>query len=165
MKIFTKNKVYVQINDLIWLNLMDLAIPKPIKDKLFLISYKVISGNINRYEFVNFEDINTINFFREIDWILDYDEVKDLTFIELLNTSKNIEDKANIIVRSYNLMNQYDKIKNHHLKQQHEYLNIKWFAVRDFILFKYGILKFNLPNEVTYNNRMSKRHRKTLMQN
>ena len=58
MKIITENAAYVQKND------------------------------NNRYEFVKFEDKNEIEFFKNLDWMVDYNSVKDLNEEDFLNLEK-----------------------------------------------------------------------------
>ena len=78
MKIITDNAAYVQKNDLMYLNSSSLAIPGSIYMKVFGWGITVINDR-NRYEFVKFEEDSEIEFFKDIDWMIDYNEVKDLT--------------------------------------------------------------------------------------
>ena len=75
MKIITDNAVYVQKNDIAYLNQTDLAIPASIFMKIF--GNDIVDDN-NRYEFIKFDTPEEIEYFRNIDWMIDYNEVKNL---------------------------------------------------------------------------------------
>ena len=82
MKILKDNKIYVQKNDMAYLNSSELDIPASIYMKVYGKGITIID-NSNRYEFIEFTDPKEIEFFQGLDWIVDYDEVKDLTEEEL----------------------------------------------------------------------------------
>ena len=76
MKIVTNEAIYVQKNDLVFLNQTDIPIPASIFMKAFGKGATIINYN-NRFDFVKFEDSKEIEFFKNMDFILDYDLVKD----------------------------------------------------------------------------------------
>ena len=79
---------------------------------------------------------------------IDYDSVKDLSLYKLILYSNNIKSECNNFIKTYNKMDYYDKIRNANLKDDINYLNIKWFNIRDYILYRIGIIKHDLPNVV-----------------
>ena len=78
MKIITDSVAYVQKNDIAFLTQTDRAIPASIFMKVFGNGIVIIDDS-NRYEFVEFEAPEEIEFFKSIDWMIDYNEVKDLS--------------------------------------------------------------------------------------
>ena len=90
MKIFKDNSVYVQKNDMVYLNQTDIPIPASIFMKVFGNGITIIDER-NRYEFVKFEAPEEVEFFQNQDWIVDYNEIKNLINkhkIEEINISK-----------------------------------------------------------------------------
>lgn len=77
MKIIKDNAIYVQKNDIGFLNQTDLEIPMSIYLKVFGNGIVVIN-NKNKYEFVKFDEEVEIRFFKEQNCIIDYDTIKDL---------------------------------------------------------------------------------------
>lgn len=148
MKISSNNNIYIQVIDLLWLNTLNIDMPDIIKRKLFKVSYNLINGSINNTDFIYFDSNEIIKYFNNLDWIIDYNEVKDLSLIELINYSNDIKNKCNNLIKKYNKMNYYDKLINSSIKDEINYLNIKWFGIRDYILFKIGIIKYMLPEDI-----------------
>ena len=64
MKIITSEAVYVQKNDIGFLNQTDLSIPASIFLKVFGNGITIID-NSNRFEFVKFEEESEIDFFKK----------------------------------------------------------------------------------------------------
>ena len=50
-----------------------------------------IINDSNRYDFVKFDEESEIEFFKGLDWMIDYNEVKDLSEDEIIKLAKNIE--------------------------------------------------------------------------
>jgi len=71
-----KEKIYVQKNDIMYLNQTDLSIPASIFMKIFGNGVTIID-NSNRFEFVEFTNSHEIEFLKNIDWIIDYNKVKE----------------------------------------------------------------------------------------
>ena len=148
MKIYYNNKIYVQVIDLMWLRTLNINIPYVIREPLVVTSYKLINGKIKNSDFICFDDEKIIKYFYELDFIIDYDSVKDLSLYKLILYSNNIKSECNNFIKTYNKMDYYDKIRNANLKDDINYLNIKWFNIRDYILYRIGIIKYDLPNGV-----------------
>ena len=73
-----KEAVYVQMQDIMYLsNETDMPIPATIFEKVF--SGVTIVTDANRFDFVKFEEEHEIKFFRELDFVIDFDQYKDLT--------------------------------------------------------------------------------------
>ena len=98
MKIITNNSVFVQKNDIAYLNQSDLAIPASIFMKVFG-SGVVIIDDSNRYDFVEFNAPEEIEFFKGIDWMIDYNQVKDLSEKETIALGQSIAEEKNEIAQ------------------------------------------------------------------
>lgn len=142
-------KIYVQKNDIVYLNQTDLGIPASIFMKIFGNGI-VIINNRNRFEFVEFTNSHEIEFFKNIDWIIDYNEIKELSEDEIMKLANEMLHKQNEIADKYNNMNPEDKKNNQDMLFQHETLDFKIYSLRDFLWFKQGHLKMELPEGIEY---------------
>ena len=149
MKIITENAVYVQKNDITYLNHTDLPIPASIFIKVFGNGVVIIDDS-NRYEFEKFEDNHEIEFFKRLDWIVDYNSVKDLSDDEIIEIGKSIAQSKNQIAKQFNSMSENERKENLEMVTQCELLDFKMYSLRDILWFKQGHLKMTLPEGVDY---------------
>lgn len=149
MKIINNSKVYVQKNDIVQLTSTDLEIPASIFMKIFGNGVVIIDDS-NRYEFVEFEDPKEIQFFADIDWMVDYNKVKDLSEEEIINLGQGIQQERNEIAEKFNSMKPEERQKHMDMYDQCELLDFKTFSLRDILWFKQGHLKIELPEDVEY---------------
>ncbi len=147
MKIVMDQAVYVQKNDIAHLNQSDLPIPASIMMKVFGGEVVIIDDR-NRYEFIKFEDEKEIEFFRQIDWMVDYNEVKDLSDEEFIKLAQTIAHEKNTIAKKYNAMSMQERRKHSEMVTQCELLDFKIYSLRDVLWMKQGNLKIQLPKEV-----------------
>ena len=112
MKIITDNAVYVQKNDIYYLQQTGLEMPASIFFMNLFDSDKVVFDDINKYKFVKFENPREIEFFNSIDWIIDYNEVKDLSEKEIIMLVQSFEDKINRIAEKFKSMSSEQKKQN-----------------------------------------------------
>jgi hypothetical protein len=150
MKIITNDAVYVQKNDIALLNSdFDLPIPASIFNKVYGNGIVIIDDQ-NRYDFVKFEEKSEIEFFKGIDWMIDFNEVKDLNEEEFFSLGQSILDEKNTIARKFNAMSAKEKKKNMHMYTQCELLDFKIYSLRDILWFKQGFIKMTLPDDIDY---------------
>ena len=149
MKIITENAVYVQKNDITYLNHTDLPIPASIFIKVFGNGMVIIDDS-NRYEFEKFEDNHEIEFFKRLDWIVDYNSVKDLSDDEIIEIGQSIVQSKNQIAQQLDSMSEDQRKENLEMLTQYELLNFKMHSLRDILWFKRGDLKMTLPEGVDY---------------
>lgn len=147
MKIITDNAVYVQKNDIAFLNQTDLAIPASIFMKVFGSGIVIIDDS-NRYEFVEFEAPEEIEFFKGIDWMIDYNEVKDLSEEETMALGQSIAEMRNSIAQKFNSMPPEKRKRNMNMVSQCELLDFKFYSLRDVLWFKQEHIKIELPEGV-----------------
>ncbi len=149
MKIITENAVYVQKNDIAYLTHTDLPIPASIFTKVFGNDIAIIDDS-NRYEFEKFEDAREINFFKKLDWIVDYNLVKDLSDDEIIKMGQSVAQLKNQIAQKFNSMSEGEREKHLDMVTQCELLDFKIYSLRDILWYKQGHLKMTLP--VSFDN-------------
>ena len=149
MKIVTNNAVYVQKDDMIALNETDLPIPTSIFNKVWGIGITIIDGS-NRYEFIKFEEEHEIEYFKELDWIVDYNELKDLDEAGFIALGEKAAQEQQDIAEKYNFMTKEEQNKNQDLVSRHQMLTFKIYSIRDVLWFKQGHIRFELPEGIEY---------------
>ena len=111
MKIISDGAVYVQKNDIAYLNSTDLSIPVSIFMKVFGFGLTFIDDS-NRYYFIKYEEDSEIEYLKGLDWMIDYNEVKDLSDDEIISLGQSIADKKNSIASKFNAMSNEEKNNN-----------------------------------------------------
>ena len=149
MKIITENAVYVQKNDIAYLTHTGFSIPASIFVKVFGNGIVIIDDS-NRYEFEKFENNSEIAFFKGLDWIVDYNSVKDLSDDEIIKMGLSITQTRNQIALQFNSMSEDERKKNLDMVTKCELLDFKMYSLRDILRFKQGHLKMTLPEGVDY---------------
>ena len=134
-------------NDIAYLHHTDLPIPASIFMKVFGNGIVIIDDN-NRYEFEKFEDASEIEFFNGLDWIVDYNSVKDLSDDEIIEMGQSIAQSKNQIAQQFNSMSEEERKENLGMVTQCELLDFKMYSLRDILWFKQGHLKMAFPEDV-----------------
>ena len=148
MKILINNKIYVQKNDIAYLNSTDIPIPASIFLKVYGKGVTIIDGS-NRYEFIEFSDPKEMSFFQGLDWIIDYDEVKCLSEEELIQLGQTVAAEKNRKADEFNGKSQKYRRENYERTMaEQELYDFKMYSIRDMIMFKKGELDFPLPKGV-----------------
>ena len=159
MKIITDSACYVQRNDLGFLNTTSYSIPASIFNKAFNNSCTIINDR-NRYDFVKFDEESEIEFFRSLDWIVDYNDVKDLTDSEIYELTKVVRKEHEKIAHSYNDMSNEDKANNYCMVIKCNLLEFKFYSLRDILWFKQGHIRMNFPSGFQIERVKRKKHKR-----
>lgn len=149
MKVFANNKVYVQKNDLAYFmrGTEGVSIPSSIIDKVFGEIFIVTDEN--RYEFIEFSSPKEIEFFRNCDWMIDYNMFDEMTEEEIVNYGCQINDERNKIAAAFNALDDKQKEKQYtQTLTKIQLLEFKMASVRDVLWHKQGHLKFDLPKGI-----------------
>ncbi len=153
MKIIRGDKVYVQNIDLT--NLLDavsgleLSCPKEIFEQVFGEIF--ICNSNNQYQFREFNGKETVSFFESLDYIIDYDKLKDLSEDELLTVAEHICEERNNLARTYNnICENADEKSIGRLRTQVILKEYKLTSLRDLLWFKQGHIKMTLPDGIPY---------------
>ena len=152
MKIIKDNKIYVQHCDIAHLmealSGLKISCPNYIMNKCFSTGFICIRDN--QFDFIEFEGLEAVEFFRSLDYIIDYTEVKDLSEEELIQLENNINKEINNIVDEYNKMSEEDKNKNYEKAiTKCNLLKYKMISVRDFLYLKQKHIEIKLPTQET----------------
>ena len=123
MKIFHTEKgkevVYVQMQDIMYIsNEIDIPIPASIFTKVF--TGVTIINDSNRFKFVRFAEKHEVEFFKNLDFILDYDKYKDLNNENFEKEVQKLVNQANEIAKKWNSMNEKEREKNYPILEKHE---------------------------------------------
>lgn len=147
MKIITNDAAYVQKNDIAYLNQTDLDIPASIYLKACETETFIVDDS-NRYEFIRFNKSDEIQFFKNQDWILDYNQVKDMTEDELIEYCERIITQYNELAETFNALSEQEQMQNTELDMQCDLLAFKLFSLQEFIFYRKGLLEMQLPSEL-----------------
>ena len=147
MKIITDDAVYVMKNDL---KQLFIANSNEMFRKIFNNIILVIDDS-NRYEFEKFDGQREMDFFKGTDWMVDYNDVKDLSKEELEQMCQDIADKRCQITHEFRLMPEDERKKNAQaIELPCTLLDFKMISLRDILWFKMGRLSITLPEGVDY---------------
>lgn len=142
MKLFhTENGrevVYVQMQDIMQLNQSDMFIPASIYSKGI-----TIVDDSNRFKFVRFDNEQEVDFFKKIDFILDYDYYKNFTDRQLDKEWKKYAIQANEIAKRWNSISPNERNQNKNLLQEHENLEYMLSFLSEIYAIKHG--KMSMP--------------------
>ncbi len=115
-----KEVVYVQMQDIMYLYNSDAPIPASIYAKAFTSVTNI--NNSNRFNFVKLDEEDEVSFFKNLEFVIDYDKYKDLTDEELEEEVKKLGIKANEIAEKWNNMAKKERKQNNNLLQNHKKL-------------------------------------------
>lgn len=149
MKIITNDAVYVQKDDIIHLYQSDLFIPESVFMKFF-DGESVVINDSNRYDFVKFEEKPEMEFFQNIDWMIDYNEVKDLNEDEFISVGQKIARDKNELAQIINSMPKSEKQRYMATVNKYELLEHKLYSLRNVLWFKQGHIFIRLPEGIDY---------------
>ena len=147
MKIFNtedgKKKVYVQLNDVMMIMQYESIIPAEVMAKHFTKIFIVTDEN--RFEFVEFTDLLTIEFFEQCDWIPDYKKYKDLAQVQIIESGQQIAEKINEFAAKWNSMTIEQRENNQKMSFEHEKLEFKRHSLAEILWTKQGHRNIPFP--------------------
>lgn len=149
MKIICEDKVYVQKRDIFNLYQSDTPVPVSIYLKVFKDEY-IVFDDKTKYEFIEFDEDEEIEFFRNINWMIDYNDIKDLPLEEIAKMAEEVVNKHNKLAKKYNSMPLNKRVRNNEILRQIDLLDYKIDSYTNFILFREKKIKYDLPEDVSY---------------
>lgn len=155
MKIITENNAYIQKNDIAYLNNTTLPIPASIFLAIFSEGVVMIT-DLNRNDFLEFTNPDDIEYLKSLDWIIDYNEVKDYSLAQLQDLGASILGELHQLNDTISLYSESENENKAELELKHELLKYKLMSLRDISLYKQGKLKLELPNEENNRTRYKK---------
>lgn len=138
-----KESVYVQMQDMMQLNQMDILIPASIYLKVF--KGITIVDDSNRFDFVRFDEEYEVKFFKELEFVIDYDKYKDFTDEQLEEEYQKLAIKADEIAKKWNSMQVNERKKNSNLLQEHENLGYMLNFLSEIYAIKHGKRSMSFP--------------------
>lgn len=143
-----KEVVYVQMQDLAYLiHETDLSVPASIFMKVF--SKPVITTDENRFNFVKFDEEHEIKFFKNLNFIIDYMQYKDLTDEQLEKEWSKIVGELNGIAKNRNRMSTKEREKNVALYEKHHNLEYMLKFIKEIYDVKHHTRTMPFPDFVT----------------
>jgi hypothetical protein len=147
MKIFNvengKEKVYVQMNDMGYLNSTDIPVLASIYLKVF--DKPTFISDDNRMEFISFDDPSEVEYFKGLDFILDYGSYKKLSLDELETKGQELLKQQREKAEKFNELSDEGKRENEHLIQECENLDYMISYVQEFYWLKNGQKTMSFP--------------------
>ena len=146
MKVFKNGKVYVQNEDLVLILRSGELMPTSVLEKIYG-NGPVIIVQDNMEDYVEFEEADQVEFFKKLDWIVDYDEMKNLSLEELENLYDDTKDEMVKIRNKYSDLSQNDNDCYEKDSIRFELLGNKLYSLSKIQYFKARKLELALPNE------------------
>ena len=122
----------------------ELAIPASIFLKVFGNEITIIDDR-NRYNFVCFTEAEDIEYFKQLDWMVDYNETKDMSEEELISLIEKTLGEMDSISNAYDLIPTNQGKKRRELAKTFSLLEFKFYSLRNILWYKQGHISLNLP--------------------
>ena len=143
-----KKKVYVQLNDIMMMMQFGSTIPSEVMEKHFMNMFIVTDEN--RFEFSEFTDPHTVEFFEQCEWIPDFREFKDLTEEEIIANGQKIGQLMNEVAMQWNGMTPEEREENEDVYNRHESLEFKMHSTSEILWTKQGHRVMPFPTVPDY---------------
>ena len=143
-----KKKVYVQLNDIMMMMQFGSPIPSEVMEKHFMNMFIVTDEN--RFEFSEFTDPHTVEFFEQCEWIPDFREFKDLTEEEIIANGQKIGQLMNEVAMQWNGMTPEEREENEDVYNRHESLEFKMHSTAEILWTKQGHRVMPFPTVPDY---------------
>ena len=151
MKIFHKENnrtvVYVQMQDLMFIvhDLDDIAIPASIMNYFFSKGFVIVNDS-NRFDFVKFDKEPEVAFFKNLNFIIDYNDYKDLTDEQFQERFKSVVGEYNSLAKKWNKMPETEREKNINLLVSIQKLEHTIKFIHELYDLKHGNSSMTLPD-------------------
>lgn len=146
MKIVRNDIIYIQAKDLKRLNESN-----DILSRSFLYFVYLKFNNYKDYdddEFVSF-NVND-SCFNDIDWIIDFDEIKDLFEDQIIDICNELIEQRNSIANRYNSYSNKERVKNRYLYNKCKNIDYKISSYKEIIKIMHGKKELQLPDGIYF---------------
>ena len=143
MKLLRKNKIYVQIEDLIFLIKENYEMPKRIQKKIIELSQTI---NSNQNDFIKFEENYEVSYFLKIEAILNLEDYVDLTKLQIYKELKRLLKAKENWSCLYKIKGQNTKQQVETCQKELTIINHKILAIYDLIDYKENTIEVNIPD-------------------
>ena len=137
-----KETVYVQLQDIVQLNQSNMLIPASIYTKVFSASVTIVNDS-NRFNFVKFTEEHEVTSFKELDFIIDYDQYKNFTDEQLEEEGQKLVKKKNEIAKKWYSMSYSKRKQNINLFQEYQNTEYMLNSLYELYFVKHG--KWSMP--------------------
>ena len=153
MKIFADNKVYVQKCDMMYFMRYSEGeeIPACIFDKIFGNGFFVLGED--RFDWIELDDPEAIDYFKKCDWILDYEPYKESSAEDVFEYYKKVADETNKAIDEFN--DRSEEYREEHFDSfslEMDKMGHKVETLKMITLYKKGDLPFILPTDKPVTN-------------
>ena len=152
MKIVTDNAVYIQNKDIIYLSRINVPVPSSLFNQIYNNDI-VIIDDLNGNGFVKLDKDSEIQFFKSLDWIVDYQNVKDLNIDDFKKLKQKIINEKNQIANQYNSMSDKERKENINIVNRFDLLEYKLHSLKEILNYKLEQLDIKMPEEVLVRKR------------
>ncbi len=149
MKIFLNNKVYVQKCDFMFFfkHLQGYSLPESVSDKVFGDVFIISDDTKN--DFIEFDTDEEIEFFRNCDWIINYNEFENATPEDIMEYAEKIYVERDRVSELFNgkivFFNQSDYCKK---LNEYEIMGFQIYTLNKLAQLKKGNISFELPEKI-----------------
>ena len=152
MKIITKDCAYVQYTDIA--ELIDALIvtkaecPQSVLETCYGTTFTCNSDN--QFEFMEFYNEDAIEFFKNLNYMVDYNDIKEASEEALANYSNSLAFDRNKMIQTYNQMSKQKQDEyQEDVELRTRLLDHKIQTLEQFRLFKAGKLRMDLPEGIS----------------
>ena len=164
MKIIVDDAAYIQKHDLTFLNKYEVQIPASILIRLTSDDITLMNDS-EKFEFVKFDSSSEINFFQNVDWIINYDDVKNLSEKEIIELCQSIEKEKKLLLKQFNLTTNHEVKNISEIYNRCELMDFKIYSLRNILFFKQGYIEMQLPTNYNAQQRKTiQKHIKSIFQ-
>ena len=146
MKIVKDNNTYIQIKDLKRLRDSNKLLTNSLLYILHILSNNYL--NYNDDEFIILDEKDA--YFEDVDWIINLDDIKDLSEDELVSICNNLIQQRNSIADKYNAFSVKDRIKHIKMLIKSNDLEYEINGYKDILAIKKGEKKLQLPDGIEF---------------
>ena len=151
MKIISDNVAYVQLNDIIGLNPLDLEVPVSILSAIFREKLKEEENPQNI--FLEFEDKEALKYLKKAKWIIDYNRYKDYSIQEIDALIDKISYRYSTLANFFNSHEINNEKINNYICNKFFIMEKEVDGLNDLILYKKGIYELVLPENIEKKNK------------
>ena len=142
-----KEVVYVQMQDIMYLHHeTDIPLSATILMKVF--TGVTIVTDANRFNFVKYEEEQDVKFFRNLEFIIDFDQYKGFSDEQLEEEAQKFVAKANDIAAKWNGMKPEEREENYSLYEEHRNLDYMIKFLCEIYAVKHGERSMPFPEFV-----------------
>lgn len=138
-----KKKVYVQLLDLELLKNFNVEVPNEVMQKIN--NPEFIVNEENEYNFIEFEEPSTVEFFNLCHWIIDFRHFRRLNKEEFYFLGYDVLNKRNRLAEKWNKMTFEEREKNPELFFEYKKLVIKYKTIVALLRAKKGLKEMPFP--------------------